>query len=448
MSKPFTMNLPENKEKQNIVLYFQVHQPRRLNVVNFFDIPNEPPYFNDDLNESILRRVARESYVPTNELLLRLIEQYPGIKLTLSLSGLVLEQLQSYTPEALDSFRRLAKTGAVEFLAETYYHSLASLTNGEEFEVQVLQHAEKMYELFGVRPVVFRNTELIYNNEIGKRVAALGFRGIFTEGHEKLLGDKSPHQLYRHPEHDDLKIFLRNYRLSDDVAFRFIEKGSVLNVSKYLSWLNAMPPDEKLINLAMDYETFGEHQKASTGILNFLEDFLSALAGSDRFRMIHPSEALDLSAESKLSVEKYVSWADVERDTSAWLGNEMQRDAFNSIMKLESEVKNLGDEKLLKYWRYLQTSDHFYYMSVKSDNDGSVHAYFSPFPSSYEAFISFMNVVTHLTFRIQEAKNKPSRDDHDQSSAEVERQSTRTNTPVWVMNLEAVPQANVPDIHG
>src|SRR5688500_1276761 len=293
MSKPFTMNLPENKEKQNIILYFHVHQPRRLNVVNFFDIPNEPPYFNDNLNESILRRVARDSYNPTNELLLRLIEQYPGVKVTLSLSGLVLEQLEAYAPEALDSFRRLAKTGAVEFLAETYYHSLASLTNGEEFEVQVLQHAEKMYELFGVRPVVFRNTELIYNNDIGKRVAALGFRGIFTEGHEKLLGDKSPHQLYGHPDHDDLKIFLRNYRLSDDIAFRFIQKGSALKVSQYLSWLNAMPSDEKLINLAMDYETFGEHQKAGTGILNFLEELLAALAVSDRFQMIHPSEALD-----------------------------------------------------------------------------------------------------------------------------------------------------------
>lgn len=432
--------------KQNIVLYFQIHQPRRLNVVNFFDIPNEPPYFNDCFNESIVRRVAKECYIPTNALLLKLIGAYPGIKITLSLSGVVLEQLEAYAPEALESFKELAKTGAVEFLAETYYHSLASLANGDEFEVQVFQHLEKMFEVFGVRPLIFRNTELIYNDEIGRRVANMGFHGIFTEGHENILDARSPHQLYSHPEQEHLKIFLRNYRLSDDIAFRFIQDGKPLQLRQYLSWLNSMPPEERLINLAMDYETFGEHQRSHTGILDFLEELLPALASSDRFRMIHPSEALNiLQASASLSVKNYLSWADLERDISAWLGNDLQRDAFNSIMKLESDVKNVGGEKLLKSWRYLQTSDHFYYMSLKTDTDGSVHAYFSPFPSSYEAFISYMNVVTHLTSRIQEEKNKPAKDDLDLSATEAERQNAKANTPVWAMNLESLPQGSVPD---
>lgn len=450
MSKPFTMNSPEkNNEKQNIVLYFQIHQPRRLNVVNFFDIPNEPSYFNDGLNESIVRRVAQECYIPTNTLLLKLIKKVPGVKITLSISGVVIEQLEAYAPEALESFKKLAKTGAVEFLAETYYHSLASLANGDEFEVQVFQHLEKMLEVFGARPVIFRNTELIYNDEIGHRVAKMGFQGIFTEGHENILNARSPHQLYFHPEQEQLKIFLRNYRLSDDIAFRFIQGGKRLPIKQYMSWLNDMPTHERLINLAMDYETFGEHQKSGTGIFGFLEELLPALASSDKYRMIHPSEAVDiLPACESLSVNTHLSWADLERDTSAWLGNDLQKDAFNSLMRLEGDVKNFGGEKLLKYWRYLQTSDHFYYMSLKTDSDGSVHAYFSPFPSSYEAFISFMNVVTHLNFRIQEEKNKPAKDDLDLSATEVERQNTKANTPVWVMNLESLPQGSVPDVHG
>jgi alpha-amylase len=365
---------------------------------------------------------------------------------TFSLSGVVLEQLQAYAPEVVESFRELARTGSVEFLAETYYHSLASLVSTQEFEEQVLQHAEKLFELFGVRPTVFRNTELIYNNSVGKRIAMMGFRGIFTEGHENLLGNRSPHKLYCHPEEQQLKILLRNYRLSDDIAFRFMEQGKRLSVKQYLSWLAGMPAHEKLINLAMDYETFGEHHKAATGIFDFLRGLLKALATSGRYQMVLPSDAIDLTeGDTPLSTEAWVSWADLERDLSAWLGNDMQRDAFNSIMKLEREVKALGDENLLKYWRYLQTSDHFYYMSLKTDTDGSVHSYFSPFPSSYEAFINYMNVLTHFTSRLQSQKNKPVQDDHDLANREAERQKLPAATPVWAMNLESVPQGNAQD---
>ena len=443
------MTLSEkNNDLQHIILYFQVHQPRRLHAVNFFDIANKPEYFNDTLNESILRRVGRDCYIPANTLLLNLIREFPQIKITFSLSGVVIEQLEKYAPKAIEGFRQLAETGCVEFLSETYYHSLASLVHTEEFEAQVLKHAEKIFELFGVRPLVFQNTELLYNNDIGRRVAMMGFQGIFTEGHERVLGARSPHALYHHPEQEQLKIFLRDYRLSDDIAFRFLEGGSKLTVEQYLAWMGGIPREQKIINLGMDYETFGEHQKASSGIFDFLEGLLKSIAGSNRFGMLLPSEALGvLDAKDSLSVDGYLSWADLERDVTAWLGNDMQKDAFNSLMKLDSDVKNLRDESLLNYWRYLQASDHFYYMSVKTDHDGSIPSYFSPYPSSYEAFINYINVVTHLISRINEEKAKPIEDDHDLSSRESERQSLKATTPVWVMNLESVPQGNVPDVH-
>lgn len=439
-------SLERNSLKQHLILYFQVHQPRRLNTVNFFDLPNEPPYFNDPLNESIARRVAHNCYIPGNMMLLELIREFPQIKIAFSLSGVVLEQLEQFAPEAIDSFRALAETGSVEFLSETYYHSLASMVSGEEFEVQVLLHAAKIYELFGQRPTVFRNTELIYNDQIGERVARMGFQGIFTEGHENIIGKWSPHELYVHPNERQLKIFLRNYRLSDDIAFRFMEGGDRLDITKYMTWIEAMPASERLINLAMDYETFGEHHKAETGIFDFLRDFLKRIASHDRYAMILPADAArTLEAKTPLSSESYVSWADLERDLSAWLGNDMQKDAFNCLMKLEKDVKGIRNDRLLEYWRYLQTSDHFYYMSLKTDTDGTVHSYFSPFPSSYEAFINFMNVVTHLTFRIQSEKSNHARDERDLASREAARQHVKASTPVWVMNLESVPQGNVPE---
>jgi alpha-amylase len=441
------MSSPANsKERHDVILYFQVHQPRRLSPINFFDLGNEPHYFNDDLNRSIVQRVSRDCYLPANKLLLDIIRNHPGVKITFSLSGVVIDQFEAYAPEVIKSFQDLAATGHVEFLSETYYHSLASLVNTEEFEIQVLEHAEKIVALFGVRPLVFRNTELIYGDDIGKRVAMMGFLGIFAEGHEKLLGQKSPHSLYCHPEHDQLKIFLRNYRLSDDIAFRFMEGGSSLSIERYFGWLRAMPSHERLINLAMDYETFGEHHKAATGIFDFLQSLLTRIAGSDQFSMIFPSEAaVKYKDATPLSANGHVSWGDLERDLSAWLGNDMQKDAFNSIMKLESDVKGVNNKEILEYWRYLQTSDHFYYMSIKTDSDGSVHSYFSPFPSSYEAFINYMNVVTHLTLQINEEKNKPAPDVHDSSTAEAERQNLSKTTPVWAMNLESHPHGHTPD---
>ncbi len=444
------MSALENiRERQYIILHFQVHQPRRLRALDFLDIQDEPSYFDDRLNEDLVRRVAQHCYIPANDLLLNLIARYPRqVKIAFSLSGVVLEQLEAYAPEALESFRKLIRTGCVELLGETYYHSLASLREGDEFEIQVLQHAEKIYELFGVHPTVFRNTDLIYNDDIGKRVAMLGFNGILVEGHEKTLKGKSPNAIYCHPELKHLKILLRNYHLSDDIAFRFPQGSSHLTVGQYMASLHAMPATEKVVSLAMGYETFGEHYRSSAGIFTFLEGLLNSLATDDRFSMVLPQKALEiLPGRIPLSVEDYSSWADLERDLSAWLGNDMQKEAFDSLMNLEGNAKILGSEKLLRSWRYLQASDHLYYMSGKTGGDGNVHSYFSPFESSYEAFINFMNVVTHLKFTIRQEKEKPAGTVQDLSSCEAERQDVKANTPVWVQNLESVPQEIVPYSH-
>jgi alpha-amylase len=387
--------------EKNLVLYFQVHQPLRLRKFRFFDIGSGCSYFDDKLNQEIMERVARECYLPANMLLLQLIRKNPSIKVAFSISGVTLDQLDEFAPEVLYSFRALAETGSVEFLAETQYHSLACMVPGTEFETQVLEHVEKIHQYLGVRPSVFRNTELIYNDEIGRRVSNLGFNGIFCDGVEKILGFRSPHHLYEHPEENGLKILLRNYRLSDDIAFRFQHQDLNLTVDKYVSWLEAIPSDQTLVNVAMDYETFGEHQKKSSGIFDFLESLLTKLATHKTIRLVTPSQAIEKQpSRGKLSSPVHVSWADRERDLTAWLGNPIQQDAFDTLLSLEEKIRRSNDPVLLKCWRLLQTSDHFYYMCTKKDDDGNVHAYFSPYPSPYEAFINYMNVLSDFSILI------------------------------------------------
>ena len=375
--------------------------------MRFFDIGADSGCFDEHLNREVMQRVANTCYLPSNSLLLKLIKRNPEIRIAFSISGITLEQFESYAPEVLDSFRTLAETGNVEFLGETYYHSLASLMPGHEFEIQALKHAEVIERYFGKRPTVFRNTELIYNDDIGKRVCMLGFNGIFTDGIQKVVkNNKSVHQMYAHPTEPDLKIFLRDFLLSDDIAFRFSQHGSRLTADKYIAWLNEIPAYDKLVTIAMDYETFGEHQKKETGILDFLRELLVKLAKSPSHRMMTPSEAIsELTPHSTLSVPEHVSWADHERDLSAWLGNDMQRDAFNSMMKLDRTVKAMANPDVLRKWRQLQTSDHFYYMSTKNGSDGTVHNYFSPYPSPYEAFINYMNVLTDFSVQLDMKKS-------------------------------------------
>ena len=349
-----------------------------------------------------MQRIAANCYLPTNALLLKLIRKHPGIRVAFSISGITIDQMEAFAPEALDSFRTLADTGAVDFLTETYHHSLACMIPGNEFEFQVAKHQKKILTHFGVLSKVFRNTELIHSEQTAGRIQRLGFKGVMIDGVEKVLDHNHPNQVFEHASAPDLKILTRNYRLSDDISFRFSQHFSADNAEKYVGWLRALPAQEEVINLAMDYETFGEHQKQETGIFSFLESLLAELAASEDFRFLTPSEAVDtLPARERLTVPGFISWADHERDVSAWLGNEMQRDAFDSLLKLETDIKALHNLALLNEWRLLQTSDHFYYMSTKKGTDGDVHHYFSPYPSPYEAFINYMNVLTDFALKVK-----------------------------------------------
>ncbi len=398
------MSLQTKANKRYLNLYFQVHQPRRLGQFSFFDIGTGRDYFDDDHNQIIMHRVAKDCYQPANLLLLKLIHKHPGIKVTFSISGSALRQMEVFAPAALESFYILAATGAVEFLSETYYHSLSCLKSKREFYAQIKMHDDKIHKLFGVRPVVFRNTELIYNDEIGRLIQGLGFKGIVTDGIERILHGRSPNRLHQHPE-KNLSIFLRNYRLSDDIAFRFMQKNWSewpLTPTKLVAKLDAMQATENLVTIGLDYETFGEHLKASTGIFQFLEGMLAKVAKHKTLEMVTPSQAISLIKPlDVLNVPESISWADENRDLSAWLGNGMQQDAFGSLIKMEAKINKTGDPRLLNTWRYLQTSDHFYYMSTKDGDDRGIHDYFSPYASPYEAFMNYMNVLSDLELQIE-----------------------------------------------
>lgn len=389
-------------------LYFQVHQPRRLKRFGFFDIGTGAPFFDEETNRKIMRRVAANCYEPANQMLLDLIKQFPRIRLTFSISGVALEQLREFAPEVIESFRKLAGTGSVEFLGETYFHSLACLHDGDEFVRQVNRHRHVMEDVLGVIPTVFRNTELIYFDRVGSLVRELGFQGIYTDGIEKILQHKSPDHLYEHIDGNGLKLFLRNYSLSDDIAFRFSNKDwkdGPLTAEKYTRWLHEKCYGNRLVNLGLDYETFGEHQKPDSGILQFLKKVVTAVAKSKTIQMVTPSEAISvLKSKDRISVPTPISWADKDKDLSAWLGNDLQKDAFDNMNSLGREIASVESASLASSWEYLQTSDHLYYMATKKGDDGRVHNYFSPYPSPYEAFINYMNVLSDLSLRLKNQK--------------------------------------------
>lgn len=392
------------EQQQYLNLYFQVHQPRRLRRFQFLDIGTKESYFDDELNRTLLKRIAEECYLPANRLLLKLINKHPELKVTFSVSGTALEQCERYAPSVIDSFRKLAETGNVEFLGETYYHSLAYYISEEEFVAQVELHRRKLIELLGVSPVVFRNTELIYSDSIGEKVSNLGFTGMYIDGIDSVLQQRSTNALYRHPD-KDLVLLPRNYQLSDDIAFRYSDRNWnewPLTGKKFAGWLSLLPANERFVGLAMDYETFGEHKKASSGIFSFLEDFIEAIVLEKRFAFITPSEAIRLlPANEVVSAPRAISWADEARDLSAWLGNDMQRDAFESLYKFHDFIVHSGNARLIEIYRHLQTSDHFYYMCTKNGADAMVHQYFSPYNSPYEAFMNFMNIISDLEFRLK-----------------------------------------------
>jgi alpha-amylase len=390
----------------SICFYFQVHQPFRMRRYSVFEIGKKTDYFDDAKNIEVLRKVARKCYLPTNALMLDLLARYPGFKIAYSLSGVFIEQCEKYAPEVLDSFKTLVKTGRVEILSETYHHSLAYLFSKDEFRQQVELHRKKVKEVFNYEPRVFRNTELIYNNEIGNFVESMGFKGIIAEGWDPVLGWKSANFVYRPKGAKSIKLLMKNYRLSDDIAFRFSNRGWEewpLTVEKFCQWVNAYNGNGECINLFMDYETFGEHQWEDTGIFEFMRHLPGELLRHPDNSFKTPSELVDsCDAKDVVDCHNMISWADVERDLSAWLGNRIQQSSASRIYAIEKDIKATKDPVIIENWRKLLTSDHLYYMCTKWFNDGDVHKYFSPYDSPYDAFINFTNIVNDLMIRVKE----------------------------------------------
>jgi len=388
----------------NVCFYFQVHQPYRLNKYSVFDIGHHHSYFDEQKNKEIFKKVATKCYFPASKVILNLLKEHPEFKISYSFSGTVLEQLEKYSPKLLNLFQKISNTGQVEILDETYHHSLAYLYSKKEFQEQIKLHTKKIKQLFSQKPKIFRNTELIYNNQLAKDIEKLGYKGILTEGWDNNLKWRSPNFLYQPPKTNKIKLLLKNYRLSDDIAFRFSNKGwkeYPLTADKYTHWINQINKRGEIINLFMDYETFGEHQWADTGIFRFLAKLPEKLLKNNQF--ITPSEAVkQLKPKDVINIPNLISWADTERDVSAWMGNKMQRSALEHLYKLQRQIKRKNNKQLLNDWRNLQTSDHFYYMCTKFFNDGDVHKYFNPYDSPYDCFIAFMNIVNDLKIRLKQ----------------------------------------------
>ncbi|MCM2278849.1 MAG: glycoside hydrolase family 57 protein [Oligoflexia bacterium] len=382
----------------SVCFYFQVHQPYRLKHYPFFSIGKDHRYFDRDKNGAIFRKVAHKCYLPANQAMLNLIRRHDGrFRIAYSITGVAIDQMAEYAPEVLESFQELAATGCVELLGETYYHSLAGVYDEDEFRAQVALHAKAMQRHFGMRPKVFRNTELIYNDRVGSVVAGMGYQGMIAEGADDILGWRSPNFVYEAAD-SRLRLLLKNYRLSDDIAFRFSNRAwseFPLTAPKFADWVHAISGNGETVNLFMDYETFGEHQWEATGIFEFLDHLPREVLKRRDWDFLTPTEVLDrCQPVAPISYGRTVSWADVDRDLTAWQGNHMQKSALKQVYDLAAEVRSRNNPATLDLWRRLQTSDHFYYMCTKWMADGDVHAYFSPYGSPYEAFINYMNVLT------------------------------------------------------
>ena len=393
---------------KSIVLYLHVHQPYRIRHYSMFDTGVRHDYFDADWeanenNQKILSKVAEKSYLPTNDRLLKLLKKFPDFKLSLSLSGVLLEQLEAWAPDVLKSFQKLVKTGRVEIVAETYHHSLAFFYSRSEFEVQVNMHREIIKRLFDQEPTVFRNTELAYNNEVAAWCQRFGYKAVITEGWDPILDWRSPNYVYAPVGAPDVRLLLKNYRLSDDIAFRFGNQAWSewpLTADKFSHWLSE-DNDATNFDLFMDYETFGEHQWNESGIFDFLSALPKEWLKNNGHSFMTISEAAEnIKPVGEIDIPYTITWADTERDLSAWLGNSMQRQAIEALYRLEEPMLATNDWSLIEDWRKLQTSDHFYYMCVKWFNDGDIHAYFSPYDTPYEAYINFMNVYHDLRSRL------------------------------------------------
>ena len=388
---------------KTVCFYFQVHQPWRLKTYRFFQMGKDHNYLDDFTNRSIMQKIARECYLPMNALLLSLIKQNKGaFHCSFSITGSAVEQFKAYAPEVLDSFKELAATGCVEFLGETYSHSLSSLYSTEEFKQEVKLHSAMLKEEFGIKPTAFRNTELIYSDDIAATVSGMGFKTMLAEGAKHILGWKSPNFAYTDAVDNKLRLLLRNYKLSDDIGFRFSNEGWSewpLTADKYASWVAAETGE--VVNIFMDYETFGEHQKASTGIFDFMKALPAALMATGEVEFATVSEASKkLQPVAVLHCPHAMSWADEERDVTAWLGNDLQNEAFNKLYALAPRIRKTKNKDFEYVWHFMQNSDHFYYMATKWFSDGDVHSYFNPYGSAYEAFINYMNVLADFEIEL------------------------------------------------
>lgn len=401
---------------RTICLYLHVHQPYRIRPYTIFDAGRNHNYWDGApdspaSNQRIIQKVADKSYRPTNALLLELLNSYPDFGLSLSITGTAIEQLQAWAPDVIEGFKKLVNTGRAEILAETYYHSLAFFYSRAEFERQVAKHRQKIQDVFGVTPQVLRNTELSYNNDLAYWADQAGYKGIITEGWEPVLGWRSPNFMYRPAYTKSIRLLLKNYKLSDDIAFRFSNREWAewpLTAEKYTRWLNALPADQHLINLFMDYETFGEHQWHDHGIFDFLRHLPGKFLQTKGNTFATISGAINSRQPvGEIDMPHVVTWADTERDLTAWTGNAMQRQALDNLYRLEPQILASSNPQLIDDWRRLQTSDHFYYMCTKWFADGDVHAYFSPYASPYDAFIYFNNALADLTLRALQHKKEP-----------------------------------------
>src|ERR1051326_9024060 len=391
----------------SICFYFQVHQPFRVRNYSFFDIGFSHFYEDEEKNRAVMNKVADKCYVPTNRKMLELIHRHEGkFRISYSLSGVAIEQFEKYRADVLQSSIELSETGCVEFLSETYAHSLSFIFSKQEFLRQIKKHSEAIQKYFNQAPKIFRNTELIYNNELAVFIENLGYRGIICEGVDRLLGYRSPNFLYKPVGTQHIKALLKNYRLSDDIAFRFSDKNwseFPLTADKFKHWVHAIAGNGETVNLFMDYETFGEHQWESTGIFDFLDHLPGEILSHPDFDFKTPSEVVAAyPSRGVYDAHNFISWADTERDLSAWLSNSMQHEAARRIYSIEKEVKSSGNAELLAILEKLQTSDHFYYMCTKFWNDGDVHKYFSPHDSPYDAYLYYMNIFSDLECSLKE----------------------------------------------
>lgn len=397
---------------RGITLYLHVHQPWRIRNYSVFDTAVNHDYFagdgdNERNNRRVFEKVANKSYRPMNALLKKLLDRHPEFKLSLSISGTFLEQAEAWAPDVLEDFKALVDTGRVELVAETYYHTLAFFYSRDEFEAQVQQQRDKLREVFGVETTAFRNTELAYNDEMALWADQAGFKAVLAEGWDPVLDWRSPNYVYKPAGAENIRLLMKNYRLSDDIAFRFSNKSwkeFPLHADKYQDWVDtAFGKDAPIVNLFMDYETFGEHQWEDTGIFSFMEHFVGNWLKTDGNTFYTVTEAaFSDDPRGEISMPHTVTWADAERDLSAWLGNSLQQETMRHLYALEQDVMRSGDIGLIGDWRCLQTSDHVYYMSTKRFNDGNVHAYFSPYESPYDAFLSTMNAIRDIRYRLIE----------------------------------------------